>query len=48
MDGIMPGDFDELGALLVGERSGQLNVEVDPIDFSFFSLAILAVDRVDF
>ena len=40
-------DFDKFGALFVGQRSGQLNVEFDPVDLSLFRLALLAIDRMD-
>ena len=47
MDRTLACDFDEFGALFSSERAGQLNVELDPVDLSFFRLALLAVSRVD-
>ena len=48
MDRTLACDFDEFGALFVGQRAGQLNVELDPIDSSFLCFALLAIDRMDF
>ena len=48
MDRTLAGDFHEFGALLIGQRARQLNVELDPIDPTLFRLAFLAIDRVDF
>ena len=47
MDRTLACDFDEFGALFVGQRSAQLNVQLDPIDFPFLRLALLAVGRMD-
>ena len=41
------GDFHKFLALFGSERTGELNVELDSIDLSFFRLAILAVSCVD-
>ncbi len=40
-------DFDEFGALFIAQRSGQMDVALDPIDFPFLGFALLAIDRVD-
>jgi len=47
MDRTLASDFNELGALLVGQRSGQLNVEIDSVDLSLFRLAIFTISCVD-
>ena len=40
-------DFHQLGALFVGQRSGEMNVPPNAIDSSFLRFTIIAIARVD-
>ena len=48
MNGTSVRNLHKLGPLLVRKRSGKVNLALDPVDFSFFGLALSAVDSVNF
>ena len=41
-------DFHKLGPLFISKRPGQVNLALDPVDLSFFGLALRTIDRVNF
>ena len=47
MDRAFAGDFDQLGALLGRQGSGQLDIRVYPVEHPFFRLALFAIPGVD-
>src|SRR6266403_1640282 len=48
MDRTFPRDFHQPGALFVGERAVEMNLERDAIDLAFLGFAFLAIRRMDF
>ena len=47
MDGTFPGDLHQPGVLLCGERSSQLDIQIDPVEHALLRFAFLAVFRVN-
>src|SRR5437868_145322 len=48
MNGASVRNFHEVGPLFVSKGSGKVDLTLDPVDFSFFSLALSTIDRVNF
>ena len=48
MNGTFIRNFHQLGPLFVRKSPAKVNLALDPVDLSFFGLAVGAIDRVNF